>query len=253
MTKTPFKKRIRSNPPALGTLVTVGAPAIVEALSMTGLDWLFIDMEHGALGIDAAEDLVRAVRGDCSTLVRIPENTPLWIRKVLDLGCDGLIVPMVCSEAEARRAVEYSKYPPAGGRSVGVARAHGYGLQFADYVANANERTSLIIQIEHISAVRNLTSILDVSGIDGVLIGPYDLSGSMNLLGQVGHPAVQEAMGAIRKACTERGIPFGVFVLDRGSMEAALATGVSFLAVGTELSFMCGGAKAVIETARGIS
>jgi 2-keto-3-deoxy-L-rhamnonate aldolase RhmA len=250
MTKTPFKQRIRSNLPALGTLVTVGAPAMAEALSMTGLDWLFIDMEHGALGIDTAEDLVRAVRGDCSTLVRIPENSPLWTRKVLDLGCDGLIVPMVCSEAEARRAVEYSKYPPAGGRSVGVARAHGYGLQFADYVANANERTSLIIQIEHISAVRNLPSILDVSGIDGVLIGPYDLSGSMNLLGQVGHPAVQEAMEVIRTACTERGIPFGVFVLDRGSMEAALATGVSFLAVGTELSFMCGGAKAVIETAR---
>jgi 2-keto-3-deoxy-L-rhamnonate aldolase RhmA len=253
MTKTPFKQRIRSGPVALGTLVTVGAPAVVEALSMTGLDWLCIDLEHGSLGIETAEDLVRAVRGDCYTLVRLPENRPLWIRKVLDLGCDGLIVPMVCSEAEARRAVEHSRYPPAGQRSVGVARAHGYGLEFADYVTNANERISLIVQIEHISAVRNLSSILDVPGIDAVLIGPYDLSGSMNLLGQVGHPAVQEAMEAVRAACSERGIPFGVFVLDRESIEAALATGVSFLAVGTDLSFMCSSARSAIDTARGSS
>jgi 2-keto-3-deoxy-L-rhamnonate aldolase RhmA len=253
MTKTPFKQRIRSGPVALGTLVTVGAPAVVEALSMTGLDWLCIDLEHGSLGIETAEDLVRAVRGDCYTLVRLPENSPLWIRKVLDLGSDGLVVPMVCSEAEARRAVEHSRYPPAGQRSVGVARAHGYGLEFADYVANANERISLIVQIEHISAVRNLSSILDVPGIDAVLIGPYDLSGSMNLLGQVGHPAVQEAMGAVHAACSERGIPFGVFVLDRESIEAALATGVSFLAVGTDLSFVCSSARSAIDTARGSS
>jgi 2-keto-3-deoxy-L-rhamnonate aldolase RhmA len=253
MTKTPFKQRIRSSPVALGTLVTVGAPAVVEALSMTGLDWLCVDLEHGSLGIETAEDLVRAVRGDCYTLVRLPENSPLWIRKVLDIGCDGLIVPMVCSEAEARRAVEHSRYPPAGQRSVGVARAHGYGLEFADYVTNANERISLIVQIEHISAVRNLSSILDVPGIDAVLIGPYDLSGSMNLLGQVGHPAVQEAMEAVRAACSERGIPFGVFVLDRESIEAALATGVSFLAVGTDLSFMCSSARSAIDTARGSS
>ncbi|HEY8687502.1 MAG TPA: aldolase/citrate lyase family protein [Chloroflexota bacterium] len=253
MTKRSFKQRIRSGSPALGTLVTVGSPAVVEALSMTGLDWLFIDLEHGALGIETAEDLVRAVRGDCYTLVRIPENSPVWIHKALDIGCDGLIVPQVCSEAEAWRAVEHATYPPLGGRSVGVARAHGYGLNFAQYVANANEQLSLIIQIEHISAVRNLAGILDVPGIDGVLIGPYDLSGSMNVLGQVDHPAVQEAMAAIRVACTEREIPFGVFVLDRESVPAALATGVSFLAVGTELSFMCNGAMAVIETARNVS
>jgi 2-keto-3-deoxy-L-rhamnonate aldolase RhmA len=218
---------------------------------MTGLDWLFIDMEHGSLGLETAEDLLRAVRGDCYTLVRIPENSPIWIRKVLDIGCDGLIVPMVCSEAEARRAVEHSKYPPAGQRSVGVARAHGYGLDFADYVANANERLSLIVQIEYISAVRNLSSILDVPGIDAVLIGPYDLSGSMNLLGQVTHPAVQEAMEVIRAGCAERDIPFGVFVLARESIEAALATGVSFLAVGTDLSLMNSSAHAVIDAARG--
>ena len=213
MTKPSFNQRIRSGSPALGTLVTVRSPAVVETLSMTGLDWLFFDLEHGSLGLETAEDLLRAVRGDCYTLVRIPENTPVWIHKALDIGCDGLIVPMVCSEAEARRAVEHMRYPPDGVRSVGVARAHGYGLEFASYVGNSNERLSLIIQIEHITAVRNLASILDVPGIDAVLIGPYDLSGSMNLLGQVNHPAVQEAMAAIRAACTEREIPFGLFVL----------------------------------------
>jgi 2-keto-3-deoxy-L-rhamnonate aldolase RhmA len=133
---------------------------------------------------------------------------------------------------------------------VGVARAHGYGLDFEAYVTTANEQISLIIQIEHISAVRNLAPILDVPGIDGVLLGPYDLSGSMNVLGQVNHPAVQEAMAMIRAACQAREIPFGVFLLDPEAVPAALATGVSFLAVGTELSFMYSGARAVIERAR---
>ncbi len=253
MGKPSFKQRIRSGSPALGTLVTVGSPAVVEALSMTGLDWLFIDLEHGSLGLETAEDLVRAVRGDCYTLVRIPENTPIWIHKALDIGCDGLIVPMVCSEAEARRAVEHARYPPVGVRSVGVARAHGYGLEFAAYVANANEQLTVIIQIEHIIAVRSLAGILDVTGIDAVLIGPYDLSGSMNVLGQVNHPAVQEAMTAIRAACTERGMPFGLFVLDPASVPAALASGVSFLAVGTELSLLFGSVQSVLDTARTIS
>jgi 2-keto-3-deoxy-L-rhamnonate aldolase RhmA len=250
MRKSSFKQRIRSGSPAIGTLVTVGSPSVVEALSMTGLDWLFIDLEHGSFSLETAEDLMRSVRGDCYTLVRIPENTPVWIHKALDIGCDGLIVPMVCSEAEARRAVEHAKYPPAGVRSVGVARAHAYGLEFAQYVANANDQVSLIIQIEHITAVRGLAGILDVPGIDGVLIGPYDLSGSMNVLGQVNHPAVQEAMAAIRAACQAREIPFGVFVLDPASVPDALATGVGFLAVGTELSLMFSSVQSVLDLVR---
>ena len=247
MSRTPFKERIRSGEPALGTLITVGAPAIAEALSNTGLDWLFIDLEHGSLGLEAAEDTIRAAHSGCSTMVRVPENSPVWLHKALDLGCDGVIVPMVCSEAEALHAVEHSLYPPKGRRSVGVARAHDYGLNFGEYVANANERISVIVQIEHVDGVRNLDPILAVPGIDGVLIGPYDLSGSMGLLGQVDHPEVRNAMATIRTTCARHDIPFGLFVRDAGGIEAALASGVNFLAVGTDLSLMCDSVHAVIE------
>ena len=249
MSRISFKERIRSGKPALGTLITVGSSAIAEALSLAGLDWLFIDLEHGSLGLAAAEATIRAAQPPCFTLVRVPENTPVWLHKALDLGCDGVIVPMVCSEADARHAVEHALYPPQGRRSVGVARAHGYGLNFRNYVASANERISVIVQIEHISGVRNLDFILDVPGIDGVLIGPYDLSGSMGLLGQVDHQDVQNAMATIRAACTGRNIPFGLFVLDQGGIEAALASGVRFLAVGTDLSLMCASARTVVEAA----
>jgi 2-keto-3-deoxy-L-rhamnonate aldolase RhmA len=249
-TAPPFKLRIRGAPAAIGTMITLDSPESAEALSMCGLDWLFIDMEHGALDVAATQRLIQAMRGKCRSLVRVPENTGLWIRRVLDTGCDGIIVPFVCSADDARRAVDAAKYPPAGQRSVGVARAHGYGLRFADYVAEANDRITVIVQAEHIAAVERIEEILDVPGIDGVLIGPYDLSGSMNRLGDVGHPEVQAAIARVREACAKRNMPTGFFVLSPEQMSAELAKGVSFICVGTDVSFMTAVARRVVEAAR---
>jgi 2-keto-3-deoxy-L-rhamnonate aldolase RhmA len=244
MARTPFKLRIRSGPPAVGTLVTLSSPEVAEALSLTGLDWLFIDMEHGALDIGACQGLVRAAH-DCLTLVRVPENSATWIRRVLDTGCDGVIIPLVCSAADVRRAVDAAKYPPEGSRSVGVARAHGYGLQFGQYVAAANTQVSVIVQIEHRAAVENLEEILTVDGIDAILIGPYDLSGSHHRLGDVSHPEVQAALDRVRRACRDRDMPYGIFVLSPQAMAAELEKGASFLAVGTDLSLMTGAAAEI--------
>jgi 2-keto-3-deoxy-L-rhamnonate aldolase RhmA len=119
-----------------------------------------------------------------------------------------------------------------------VARAHGYGLQFAEYVTRANDRISVIVQIEHVAAVRALDEILQVEGIDGILIGPYDLSGSMNRLGDVKHPAVQATISTIRDKCVQAAMPVGIFMLNPDDVAAELAKGPSFLAVGTDLSFM---------------
>jgi 2-keto-3-deoxy-L-rhamnonate aldolase RhmA len=172
------------------------------------------------------------------------------VRKVLDTGCDGVIVPLVCSADEARDAVEAARYPPAGKRSVGVARAHQYGLRFEEYVGRANDGVTVIIQIEHIVAVEVIDEITAVAGIDGVLIGPYDLSGSMNRLGDVGHPQVRAAIASVRAACTRRGVPHGIFVLSPERMAAELAAGVHFLAVGTDVSYATAVAREVITIAR---
>lgn len=250
MTKIPFKTRIRSGKPAIGTLVTFDNPEVAEALALCGFDWLFIDMEHGPFDLPGAQDVVRAVVGDCLSLVRVPENSALWIRRVLDTGCDGIIVPLVCSADDARRAVDAARYPPQGHRSVGIGRAHGYGLQFAQYVAEANDRISVIIQVEHIAAVDALDEILRIQGIDGILIGPYDLSGSMNRLGEVKDPAVQAAITTVRETCAERGMPLGIFVLNPEHIAGELEKGTNFIAVGTDASFMTRTARLALEAAR---
>src|SRR5579859_5385838 len=167
---TSFKEKLGQRQPVIGTLVTLNAPEIAEILSHCGFDWLFIDMEHGALSFSDIQHLIQAIGERCATLVRIPENRPMWIEKVLDMGCDGIIVPSVNTALEAKQAVAAAKYPPIGERSVGIARAHGYGMAFDEYVASANDRVSVLIQIEHIKGVENLEEILNVEGIDGVLI-----------------------------------------------------------------------------------
>jgi 2-dehydro-3-deoxyglucarate aldolase/4-hydroxy-2-oxoheptanedioate aldolase len=246
--KESFIQKIRSPTPAIGTLVTLAAPEVAEILSLCGFDWLFIDAEHGAFSVAAVQHMVQATRDDCLAMVRVPENSSTWIKRMLDTGCDGLIVPQVNSAEEARRAVAAARYPPAGTRGVGVARAQGYGLSFADYVAAANDHVAVIIQIEHIDAVANLDSILAVEGIDGVLIGPYDLSGSMNRLGEVGSEPVQKAIGRIKKACIERAVPFGIFTLSAELAQKEIASGCSFIAVGTDAVFLWGAAKDALKT-----
>jgi len=248
--KVPFKARIRTGPAPIGTLLTLPSPEVAEALSLAGFDWLFFDMEHGPIDILTAQGMVRATGGDCLSMVRVPENSATWIRKVLDIGCDGIVVPLVCSAADARRAIDAATYPPRGQRSVGIARAHGYGLRFAEYVAEANDRITVVVQVEHIAAVERLDEILDVEGVDGVLIGPYDLSGSMNRLGDVRHPEVQSAIATVREKCRRREMPVGMFLLNPEAVATELASGLDFLLVGTDLSFMTGAAKRALTLAR---
>ena len=229
-------------PPA-GTLLTFNAPEVAEMLSLCGFDWLFIDMEHGAIELESAQHMIQALRGACSALVRAPENSTVWIKRVMDIGPDGIIIPQVNSAEEARRAVAAAKYPPLGARSVGIGRAHEYGLSFGDYVAQANERVALIVQVEHIEAVRHLDEILQVKGIDAILIGPNDLSGSMNLLGQVKSEPVQAEIRRVKDACQRAGMPFGIFVLNPADAPKEIADGCSFIAVGTDSAFIVNAAR----------
>ncbi len=241
--KPSFVEKLKTRAPAVGTLITLDAPEVSELLSSCGFDWLFIDMEHGALTVSAAQRHIQAIRGDCSALVRVPENSAVWIKRVLDTGCDGIIVPMVNSADEARRAVAAAKYPPLGARSAGIARAHGYGLSFGEYVASANQRIAVIIQIEHIQAVNNLDEILQVSGIDAILIGPYDLSASMNRLGEVTSEPVQAAIGQVKEKSRSKSIPLGIFVLNPQAAQKEIQDGCQFIAVGTDTVFLANAAK----------
>jgi len=251
LTKPSFAEQIKNHPPLIGTIVTLESPEVTEMLSQCGFDWLFFEMEHGTFSVSALQRSLLAVRGDCLAFARIPENSTTWIKRVLDTGCDGIIVPQVNSAEDARRAVSAAKYPPLGARSVGIGRAHNYGMGFAEYVAHANERVALIVQIEHVDAVKNLAAILQVPGLDGVQIGPYDLSGSLNRLGQVMSDPVQAALWTIKEQCRARSMPVSMFTLKPEAARQEIAEGCSFVLVGTDAGFLTGAAKGALENIKG--
>src|SRR5215471_13325539 len=129
-----LKNALQQPKPLIGTLLTTASPEVAEVLALAGFDWLFIDLEHGSLSIQDAQRAIQAVAGRCFTVVRVPEATAENIKRVLDTGCDGMIAPHVNTADEARRIVALAKYPPVGQRSVGLGRAQGYGLNFAEYI-----------------------------------------------------------------------------------------------------------------------
>lgn len=216
-----------------------------------GFDYLWIETEHAPMGLAHAQALIQAVAGRCPCLVRVPDRREVWIKKALDIGCDGIIVPQVRSATEARDIVRWSLYPPNGQRSVGVSRAHGYGMAFQEYINTVNDELVIVIQAEHVEAVQNIESIAAVPGIDAVLIGPFDLSGSLGVLGQIDHPRVLEAIETIRRGCDAAGVPLGIFASDASMAREYLEQGFSLIAVGMDAFFLWQSAQAALEEIRG--
>ena len=245
-----FNRALKSSKPLIGTLLTTASTEIAEALALIGFDWVFLDTEHGSLSIHDAQLAIQAIANRCFTLLRIADATPENIKRALDTGCSGLIVPLVNSEAAARSIVSLSRYPPLGTRSVGPGRAQGYGLRFAEYFKVANEEVAVVIQIEHKDAVRDLERILAVPNIDAVFVGPYDLSGSMGLLGQIAHPDVVAAVNTVRGACHRAKMPFGTLCGNAAQAQLEIQRGASFLAVGTDILHLANSARATLEALR---
>lgn len=251
--KKSFIEKVSSASPVVGTIVTLDSPEVAEILSLCNFDWLFLDMEHGTLSIASIQHLIQAMQNDCSSIVRIPENSAVWIKRALDTGCDGILVPQVNDAVDARRAVMAAKFPPEGSRSVGIARAQGYGMSFSEYVSSANDTVALLIQVEHIRAVENLDQILSVEGIDGIFIGPYDLSGSMNMLGQVTAEPVQKAIQEVKQKCKSKSIPFGIFVMEGEAAKKEVEDGCNFIAVGIDSVLLANAAKTASALAKGVN
>lgn len=254
MTDTPlalakrFAQRLRARERLVGTVITLAAPEVAEILSASGLDWLFVDMEHAPLDALAAQRLLAASRVPC--LVRVPDAEEATLKKALDIGAAGVIVPRVESAAQAEAVVHLCKYPPRGARGVGLARAHGYGRGFADYVRDANAATCVVVQCEHASAVAGIDAIAGVDGLDAVLVGPYDLSGSLGRLGEIDHPDVQAAIGRVRDACERAGRPLGIYAPDVERARGALAQGYTLVAVGIDAALLGGAAAGIAGALR---
>ena len=233
-----FLKKLRGGEILIGTIITLPSPEIAEILSFAGFDWLFIDTEHATLGVQDVQRILQSIQGRCPCIVRVSSGDELWIKKILDIGVDGIIVPFVNSADEAQKIIRFCKYPPDGSRSVGISRAHEYGMKFNEYIDCANNSIAVILQIEHIDAVRNIHSIVQVPGIDGIFVGPYDLSGSMGKIGKVYDQEVQQNIEIVKTACMNAGVPVGIFGFDVEYVKSCIDKGYTLIAVGMDTVFL---------------
>lgn len=245
-----FGALLKSRRPIIGTIVTLSDPQVGEILSGCGFDWLFIDGEHAPLGTMDIQRILQAVQGRCPCAVRIPANEEVYIKQTLDSGADGVIVPRVNDAEMARQAVRHAKYPPVGERSVGISRAHGFGPQFEEYVSTANEKTAVIVQIEHKDGVDNIEAILDVQGVDAVFIGPYDMSASLGRIGELTDPEVVRCIHHVRDCCLAKQVPVGIFTMDAGVVKSFADEGYTLIAVGMDTVMLGASAKTILDQTR---
>lgn len=231
-------------------MVTLGDPAAAEILAAVGCDWLFIDGEHGPFDTGDLLAILRAVRGPTACVIRTPAADEAAIKRALDVGAEGVIVPMVNSAEQAASVVRWSRYAPQGSRGVGLARAHGYGLTFREYVESANERVAVIVQAEHHEAVERIEAIVQVEGIDAVQLGPYDLAASMGKMGQVDDPAVVQAIDHVIETCLKAGIPVGWFAVTAEAAKPYIERGCTLITAGVDTVLLAGAARRVLETLR---
>ena len=245
-----IKDKLNSGNVSIGSWMSMAHPSIAEILAMAGYDWVVIETEHTAIDVSEVLRLIIAIeqRGSIP-LVRLAWNDPIQAKAVLDSGAAGIIVPMVNTKEEAELAVKMTKYPPMGFRGVGLARAQGYGIDFDEYVNCANADTLLLLQIEHIDAVNNIDEILSVPGIDGTYIGPYDLSMSLGIPGQLNHPDVIKAKNKVLEATIKKGLVAGIHCVHSDTAyndsKLAIEQGYRFIAIGTDILFLGNSARSV--------
>lgn len=246
-----FKDRLVAGELLYGTMITLPTPTTAEILADVGFDWFFIDGEHGPLGTPEILAILQTVGDKVACVVRVPEAAEVPIKQVLDLGAAGIIVPQVNTAEQAADIVRWAKYAPTGARGVGLARAHGYGPGFADYIDTANDETVVMVQAEHATAVENIESIVKVPGIDAIQLGPYDLSASMGKMGQIDDPEVVAAIDRVLAASKAAGLQVGCFGVTTGAVRADIERGCTLVTIGVDAMILGNAARRVLGDVKG--
>jgi 2-keto-3-deoxy-L-rhamnonate aldolase RhmA len=234
---------LRSGGMKLGTIVTIDHPAIVEIARLSGFDWLWIDGEHGRFNEISAATACAVTAGGPPAFVRLPDRSPTAIKRFLDIGCDGIILPQVSSAAEVDEIARAALYPPRGERSVGIARAQGYGTRFAACLES--QEYAIVVQIETVAGVRNAEAIANHAAVDAVVIGPYDLSGSFGIPGKIESSQVVESISSVLAVCKKACKPCGIFAATTEKAKAFAKEGFDLIAVGMDCGTLLDGYKAV--------
>lgn len=236
-----LKLKLAQSTLTIGSWITLGHPAIAEIMAAAGFDWLVLDMEHSVLELSQVQSIIQVLdKQQCPAIVRLTSNHPDQIKRVMDAGATGVMVPMVKSAADAHAAVQSVYYPPRGQRGVGLARAQGYGASFPEYQCWLEENAVVVVMIEHVDAVNVIDNILAVPGIDAYIIGPYDLSGSMGRPGDLNHPEVEAAIEHILEAGQRANKPGGIHVIepDPDALQLRIKAGFNFLGYALDIRIL---------------
>ncbi len=251
-----LKRRLAAGDRALGCWLNMASPIAAEIAGLAGYDCVMIDHEHGPGGLMDAVGLMQAISATpASPLMRVPWNDPVQIKRALDIGVEGLMIPAVGSAAEARAAVAACRYPPAGirGAAYGSVRASDYGLAGAHYRDTAADTLLVICQIETLDGVAAVPEIAAVPGVDVLFLGPYDLSGSAGLLGRFDDPEVVSLIDRAERAIVDSGACYGSVPCPIRTVDALVAAGCRLVLSGSDVGFMRKGAVAEVQAFRALA
>jgi 2-keto-3-deoxy-L-rhamnonate aldolase RhmA len=253
MTENLVRNALLSREVSLGTWIQFGHPGIAEVMANAGFDWIAADAEHTDIGVSEFGAIARGMHGrGAEPFVRVRENDTLAIRQMLDMGARGILVPLVDTAEQAQKAVEAAKYPPSGIRGYCFSRMNDWGAEFDEYAQNANDNVAVVVMIESKKSVENISDILSVDGVDGVFLGPYDMSGSYGIPGQTDAPEVREACDQVVKACEECDKSAGIHLVKPTpeTIQQTIDDGFTFIALGVDAVFVDQAARGALQNAR---
>jgi 2-dehydro-3-deoxyglucarate aldolase len=239
-------EKLKKGESTIGTWLQISSPDVAEILGKAGYDWVAVDLEHGAFSRQILPDMFRALElGGTLPIARVAQANPKDIKQALDAGAQGIILPMIESKAQLEDGISWSYYPPKGTRGVGYARANLFGENFDEYVKKFSSKVLIVAQIEHINAVANLDDILSVKDLDAIMVGPYDLSGSMGITAQFSHPEFIKILDDIFQKARHHSIPMGLHIVqpDKELLADKIKQGYQFIAYGIDAVFFCNASK----------
>ena len=250
MKKNNLKKALHDNKIVFGPFLKITDPAVVEIMGFAGFDFAIIDEEHGPISMESAQNMIRAAESvNITPIIRVGDNNEALILRALDIGAQGIEIPQVNSRSDAVRAVKSVKYSPQGERGVcRYVRAANYSsMDKFKYFKSANDETMIIAHIEGVKGINNLDEILLVSGIDVIFIGPYDLSQSLGIPGEVNHPLVVEKMKEVILKCKENKVAVGTFADDVKTAKSWISLGIQYMSFSVDVGILYEASKNIIN------
>ncbi|MDB5349882.1 MAG: rhmA [Planctomycetota bacterium] len=247
-----LKRKLAAGKTTAGLWVTLESATITEIAVVLGYDWVVIDTEHGHLDLREVLDHVRAVRGASTTpIVRIQEIEQGTIKRVLDIGAAGIIVPQVTCAEDVERAVRFAKYPPRGIRGVGGERATRWGMGLREMTGVADQETMVIPLVETVAAGEAIDQILDVPGVDAIFFGPADYSASAGHLGEWEGPGVASRLLELKDRIVARGVPCGIMATDVENARMRAAQGFRMIGLGSDTGLLIRSSREALAALRG--